>query len=150
MRAHTYRTSAKLVCIHAHHLILNMLNWYKSTNTDKSWTCFTGTKVRILTLARYALRTRPSPHTEYMCPHTAIHVSWDNCFYLVLGNTSALKAFKKMYMCLHTAIYVSWYYFFLLHDSVLKAFKKTIDQGLDKLIIYDAQNVRQNMSAYVI
>jgi predicted kinase len=26
--------------------------------------------------------------------------------------------------------------------SVLKAFKKTIDQGLDKLIIYDAQNVR--------
>ena len=26
--------------------------------------------------------------------------------------------------------------------SVLKAFKKTIDQGLDKLIIYDAQNVK--------
>ena len=39
--------------------------------------------------------------------------------------------------------------FFFLHNSVLKAFKKTIDQGLDKLIIYDAQNVRQHTSAYV-
>ena len=30
----------------------------------------------------------------------------------------------------------------LYKASVLKAFRKTIDQGLDKLIIFDAQNVK--------
>ena len=58
-----------------------------------------------------------------------------------------LKAFKKTIGICVLILFCFCYTFFFF--SVLKAFKKTIDQGLDKLIIYDAQNVRQHTSAYV-